>query len=127
MKLSVSGEEGIFWTPPAASCTRAMRICRRLQISDHGGVSRSLAPKRKLLIARYLSDPKPVLWGDQFVQRPGESAKEAVARCYPQLIAHRKKLYEHYAHRIVSLERAGGAKLDARGFLELLDAQARPA
>jgi hypothetical protein len=79
------------------------------------------------LIARYLSDPKPVLWGDQFVQRPGETANEAVARCYPQLIAHRKTLYERYAHRIVSLARLEGLKLDARGFLELLDAQGRPA
>ncbi len=79
------------------------------------------------MIARYLSDPKPVLWGDQFVQRPGESTQDAIARCYPQLIAHRKKLYERYAHRIVSMDLLRDVNLDARGFLELLEAQARPA
>jgi len=79
------------------------------------------------LIARYLSDPKPVLWDDQFDQRPGESTKDAIARCYPQLIAHRKKLYGRYAHRIVSMDLLWNVNLDARGFLELLDGQARPA
>ena len=79
------------------------------------------------MIARYLSDPKPVLWGTQFEQHPTESAKEAIARCYPKLIAHRKKLYEHYAHRIVSMKRLREPKLDARGFLELLDSQVRTA
>jgi hypothetical protein len=79
------------------------------------------------LIARYLSDPKPVLWGDQFDKRPGESTQDAIARCYPQLIAHRKKNYAHYAHRVVSMERLGNLNIDARGFLELLEGQARPA
>jgi hypothetical protein len=72
-----------------------------------------------------LSDPKPVLWGDQFVQRPGESAQDAVARCYPQLIAQRKKLYMRYAHRVVSMDRLRDADLSARGFLELIEGQAR--
>jgi hypothetical protein len=73
-----------------------------------------------------LSDPKPVLWGGEFSQRPGESAKDAVARCYPQLTAYRKQLYERYAHRIVPMERLRDTALDARGFLELLFSQAQP-
>ncbi len=79
------------------------------------------------MIARYLSDPKPVLWGDQFVQRSGETAQDAIARCYPQLIAHRKKHYERYAHRVVSMDSMRNMNLDARGFLEFLEGQARPA
>jgi hypothetical protein len=83
--------------------------------------------EEKLLIARYLSDPKPVLWGDQFVQRSSESTQDAIARCYPQLIAHRKELYERYAHRVVSMDFLRNMNLDARGFLEFLEGQARPA
>jgi hypothetical protein len=43
------------------------------------------------------------------------------------LIAHRKKLYERYAHRVVSLDRLRNASLNARGFLEIIEGQARPA
>jgi len=43
------------------------------------------------------------------------------------LIAHRKKLYERSAHRIVSMDALRSANPDARGFLELLEGQARPA
>jgi hypothetical protein len=85
------------------------------------------AAEEKILIERYLSDPKPVLWGNQFVRRSGESAQDAIARCYPQLLAHRKKLYERYAHRVVPMELMENANLDARGFLEFLEEQARPA
>jgi hypothetical protein len=42
-------------------------------------------------------------------------------------MAQRKKLYQRYAHRVVSMERLWNADLDARGFLELLEGQARPA
>jgi hypothetical protein len=77
------------------------------------------------LIARYLSDPKPVLWGNLFSQLPGEPAKEAIARCYPQLVAHRKDLYERLAHRVVPMASLREDAPDARGLLELLDSQAR--
>src|SRR4029077_20403703 len=53
----------------------------------------SAGPKEEeILIARYLSDPKPVLWGDIFSKHPGESVEAAIARCYPLLIAHRNQL-----------------------------------
>jgi shikimate kinase len=83
--------------------------------------------EEELLMARYLSDPKPVLWGDQFSQRPGESAKDAIARCYPRLVTHRKALYELYAHRTIPISHLRNAAPDARGFLEFLESQARPA
>jgi hypothetical protein len=81
------------------------------------------AGEEETLIARYLSDPKPVLWGDQFSQRRGESAAAAIARCYPALIGQRKRLYERYAHRIIPMARLRDATLDARAFLELVEAQ----
>jgi shikimate kinase len=126
-EIKASGTEGILLDTTGSVVYTGDETCRRMQTLTTVVYLGVPAAEEESLIARYLSDPKPVLWGDQFAQCPGESAKEAVARCYPQLIAQRKQLYERYAHRIVSLTRLEGSKLDARGFLELLDAQARPA
>ena len=52
----------------------------------------------ELLIQRYLRDPKPVLWQGVFQQRPGETPHHTVVRCYPLLIAARRRSYEALAH-----------------------------
>ena len=126
-EIEASGDEGIILDTTGSVAYTGEEICRRMQNLTTVVYLAATPAEEQILIARYLSDPKPVLWGDQFIQRPGESAKDAVARCYPLLIAHRKELYEKYAHRIVSMERLRKTNPDARGFLELLDAQARPA
>jgi len=54
--------------------------------------------EQQLLIERYLTDPKPVLWRGAFQARPGEAPRETVARCYPTLIAARRRSYEALAH-----------------------------
>jgi shikimate kinase len=130
-EIEASGDEGIVLDTTGSVVYTGEEICRRLQ-SITSVVYLAAAPAEEgLLIARFLSDPKPVLWGDQFKPGPDESAKDAVARCYPQLIAYRKSLYERYAHHVVSMARLKQTKPDARGFLELLescsDSQARPA
>jgi hypothetical protein len=43
------------------------------------------------------------------------------------LLAHRKAIYEQYAHRVVPMERLRGAGVNARNILELIESQARPA
>jgi shikimate kinase len=126
-EIEAAHGEGILLDTTGSVVYTGAAICRRLQALTTVVYLAVPLDEEQTLIARYLSDPKPVLWGDQFVPLQGESAKEAVARCYPQLIAYRKKLYERLAHRTVSLARLAGLKLDARGFLELLDAQVRPA
>jgi shikimate kinase len=52
----------------------------------------------QLLIQRYLQDPKPVLWQGAFQPRKNETPRETVVRCYPLLIAGRRKSYEALAH-----------------------------
>jgi len=126
-EIQAAGEEGIVLDTTGSVVYASEEICRRMQRISQVVYLEASPAEEELLIARYLSDPKPVLWGDQFDLRPGESAQDAVARCYPKLIAHRKKLYERYAHRTVSMSLLRNSKLDARGFLELLEAQARPA
>src|SRR3981189_3235942 len=49
--------------------------------------------EQQLLIERYLNDPKPVLWRGAFQAKPGETPRDTVARCYPNLIAARRKGY----------------------------------
>jgi shikimate kinase len=126
-EVEVSGEDGIVLDTTGSVVYTGEEICRRLQRFTTVVYLAASAGEEEILIARYLSDPKPVLWGDLFSQRPGEAAKDAVARCYPQLIAHRKQLYERFAQIIVPMARLREAAPDARGFLEILDSQARPA
>ncbi len=126
MKLARGGEGIVLDTTGSVAYT-GEAICRRMQSLSTVVYLEASPAEEQLLIERYLSDPKPVLWGDQFTQSTGESPKEAVARCYPQLIAHRKKMYARYAHRTVSMEQLRKNGIDARGFLELIEGQARPA
>jgi shikimate kinase len=126
-EIQASGEEGIILDTTGSVVYTGEEICRRMQSLTTVVYLEASPAEEEVLIARYLSDPKPVLWSDQFGRGPRESTQEAIARCYPQLIARRKKLYERYAHRVVSMERLRNLHLDARGFLELLEGQARPA
>jgi shikimate kinase len=71
------------------------------------------ASEQQLLIDRYLSDPKPVLWRGAFRPKAGESSQETVARCYPALIAARRQSYEALAHTTLQVA-------------DLRDASARP-
>jgi shikimate kinase len=56
------------------------------------------AQEQRMLVERYLNDPKPVLWRGTFHVKDEEKPRETVARCYPLLIAARRKSYETLAH-----------------------------
>jgi len=73
--------------------------------------------EQQLLIERYLSDPKPVLWRGAFLPKKGESPRETVARCYPMLIAARRQSYEALAHCIMPVAELRDTALDAPAFL----------
>ena len=67
-----------------------MRLRRRMTVVYLA----ASAEEQQLLIERYLSDPKPVLWRGAFQPKAGESPRETVARCYPTLISARRQSYE---------------------------------
>jgi len=73
--------------------------------------------ERQLLIERYLSDPKPVLWRGAFVARRGEDPRETVARCYPALIEARRRSYETLAHATLAVSELRDTAMDAEKFL----------
>jgi hypothetical protein len=54
--------------------------------------------EQRMLVDRYLNDPKPVLWRGTFHVKDQETPGETVARCYPLLIGARRKSYETLAH-----------------------------
>ena len=56
------------------------------------------------LFERYMSNPKPVIWGDQYVAMAGESKEESLRRCYPKLLAYRTERYRALAHISVPYE-----------------------
>lgn len=52
---------------------------------------------KQQMLARYLNNPKPVVWDNIFQPNEGETNEEALKRCYPNLLAYRGSLYERYA------------------------------
>jgi shikimate kinase len=78
------------------------------------------AQEQQLLIERYLSDPKPVLWRGAFQPKPKESPRETVTRCYPLLMAARRQSYEALAHCTLQVAALRNEAQDAAGFLKMV-------
>jgi hypothetical protein len=79
--------------------------------------------ERQLLVERYLSDPKPVLWRGAFVPNKGETPQQTVARCYPVLIEARRRSYEALAHLTLPVSALREPSMDAEKFLALVSGQ----
>jgi hypothetical protein len=79
--------------------------------------------EQQLLIDRYLNDPKPVLWRGAFQPKMGETARETVGRCYPNLIAARRQSYEALAHCRVPVAELRDPHVDASAFLAKINAR----
>jgi GTPase SAR1 family protein len=97
-----------------------MRLRRRMTIVYLA----ASAAEQQLLIERYLTDPKPVLWRGAFRPRPGEAPRETVARCYPALIAARRQSYEALAHCALPVAElrdiSSDTSLGAEAFLRMI-------
>jgi len=79
--------------------------------------------ERQLLVERYLTDPKPVLWRGAFQAKPGETSRETVARCYPLLIEARRRSYEVLAHCTLSVAELRDRPPDAAAFLAKIQSE----
>jgi len=82
--------------------------------------------EQKLLIERYLGDPKPVLWRGAFQAKQGESPRQTVARCYPHLIAARRQSYAALAHATLQVAVLRELPHTSDAFLEMLPQQFLP-
>src|SRR5580658_1737362 len=90
-----------------------LRLRRRMTV-----VYLAASPEeQQLLIDRYLSDPKPVLWRGAFQPKHGESPRETVGRCYPTLMAARRQSYEALAHCTRKVAELRDPAFDTAAFL----------
>lgn len=78
--------------------------------------------EQHLLVERYLGDPKPVLWRGGFAREAGESPRETVARCYPNLIAARRQSYAALAHATLQVAELRELPQTAEAFLNKVNA-----
>ena len=62
------------------------------------------------MIERYVTDPKPVIWGNIYKRLPGEKRNATLKRCYPKLLNYRKKLYEKMSGVTVRQEQASNIR-----------------
>jgi shikimate kinase len=81
------------------------------------------AEEQQLLIERYLSDPKPVLWRGAFKPKTGETPRETVARCYPMLMSARRQSYEALAHCTLQVAELRDPAFDTAEFLSRIQRQ----
>lgn len=84
------------------------------------------AEEQQLLIERYLTDPKPVLWRGAFQPKRGETPHETVKRCYPALIAARRQSYEALAHSTLHVAELRDAAIEAEQFIAMTGPGAAP-
>ncbi|MCL4365911.1 hypothetical protein M1437_01660 [Patescibacteria group bacterium] len=76
---------------------------------------------REKMYKIYLKHPKPVIWGNSFKKLKGETDMEALARCYPKLLAFRAKRYEKLADITLDYRLISDRDLTIDKFIQALD------
>jgi shikimate kinase len=71
----------------------------------------------------YLARPRPVLWQGKFRKKPYEKNKEALARCYAELLAYRERLYKHHAHKTIDYDRYRKKEVNVIDFLREINSK----
>jgi len=126
-ELARAHEEKIVVDTTGSVIYTGKKLCQGLRQQTTVVYLEASPQEQATLIERYLRDPKPVLWREQFHPRKEETPREAVGRCYPQLIEYRRTLYDELAHRVVPISDLRGAHLGGNDFLRILEEQAHPA
>lgn len=82
-------------------------------------------PKRvqDKMLAAYLKNRRPVLWRDYFTMMPDETEDEAIARCYPILMASREHLYRRQAHVTLKYDDHSNHRFSTVKFLNFVSGQ----
>lgn len=67
---------------------------------------------------RYIQEPKPVIWGKSFSKKDFETDMEALARCYPDLLAFRTSRYADLAHVTLKYEELRDPNFTVENFIQ---------
>ncbi len=54
------------------------------------------------MIQLYFDDPKPIIWGDAYHRKSGETRLQSIRRCYPALLQYRSTRYQILADKTVN-------------------------
>ncbi len=76
---------------------------------------------RRTMLQKYIDEPKPVIWGSRFVQKPGETQGQALARSYEELLINRTKTYEKYAEITIGYDQRFRPGYTAQDFLSEIE------
>ena len=76
--------------------------------------------KHEQLFEAYLLDPKPVIWGGEYLPREGESPQNALKRCYMDLLSFRNERYGLLADCVLDYSFHHCAKTGVEELLELV-------
>ncbi len=68
----------------------------------------------------YLEDPKPVIWGNSFSKKNGETNIDALRRCYPKLLDFRIKKYKQLAGSALDYYRLRAKNFGIEDFIDLV-------
>jgi len=92
------------------------------KLCQHTTVIYLLTPPevQEQLLNAYISKPHPMLWRDSFSKNPGETNQEARARCYPQLLSARQRLYARYADVEIDYYRQNEKGFSVTDFLHVV-------
>lgn len=107
-------ESGLFWTiareleagghgntvmdPGGSFIYAGAPLCEALRTHSLMVYLEATPEMQQEMFERFMRFPKAVLWpSGSFVQRPGESPHDALARCYPKLLETRAQTYAMYA------------------------------
>lgn len=66
------------------------------------------------LFENYAKEPKPVIWDGIFTPLPGETPRDALIRCYPELLRSRDRRYRQIAHAVIPFGRHKNPQTDLR-------------
>jgi shikimate kinase len=70
----------------------------------------------------YIAQPRPILWRDLFSKEPGEANEKALARCYPELLSSRERLYQQYADVTIDYYTRNQDSFGVNDFLKEIEA-----
>lgn len=74
---------------------------------------------REEMFKQYIKKPKPVVFGEMFIQKKNETAEQALKKCYRALLDLRSTLYTKYADVIISRD-AIEEDMDINKFISLI-------
>ena len=77
--------------------------------------------KHEQLFENFINDPKPVIWEGKFKPRKGETPKNALRRCYKELLLYRNERYSLIADYVLDYSFHHGPDREVDELLDMME------